>query len=42
MAKNKWLILLAAAGVSFLTALWEGNGDFVDPIIILLILFDYV
>jgi Ca2+-transporting ATPase len=31
------LILLAAAGVSFLTALWEGNGDFVDPIIILLI-----
>ncbi len=31
------LILLAAAGVSFLTALWEGNGDFIDPIIILLI-----
>lgn len=31
------LILLAAAGVSFVTAIIEGTGDFIDPIMILLI-----
>ena len=31
------LILLAAAGVSFVTSLVDGNGDFIDPIMILLI-----
>ena len=33
------LILLAAAGLSFLVSLWEGHADFVDPLIILTIVF---
>ena len=33
------LILLGAAGLSFLVSLWEGQADFVDPIIILAIVF---
>ncbi len=31
------LILLMAAGISFVTAIIEGTGDFIDPIMILLI-----
>lgn len=31
------LILLAAAGISFFTAIFDENGDFIDPIMILLI-----
>lgn len=31
------LILLIAAGISFVTAIVEGTGDFIDPIMILLI-----
>ena len=31
------LILLGAAGLSFLASVWEGQADFVDPIIILAI-----
>lgn len=31
------LILLIAAAVSFFTAIFEGNGDFIDPVMILLI-----
>jgi len=33
------LILLGAAGFSFLISVWEGEADFVDPIIILAIVF---
>jgi len=33
------LILLGAAGFSFLISIWEGEADFVDPIIILAIVF---
>lgn len=31
------IVLLIASGISFFTALWEGSGDYIDPIIILLI-----
>ncbi len=31
------IILLIASGISFTAALWEESGDFIDPIIILLI-----
>ena len=31
------LILLAAAGISFFTAFMSGDGDFIDPVMILLI-----
>ena len=33
------LILLGAAGFSFLISIWDGEADFVDPIIILAIVF---
>lgn len=31
------IVLLFAAGISFFTSIWSGDGDMVDPIIILLI-----
>lgn len=31
------IVLLFAAGISFFTSIWSGDGDMVDPVIILLI-----